>query len=180
MKPTEVVYRIVRMSIYSLMIQLEVVSFHSNVLMGTGDSFQLESVLISVPQLPICLETLLQKHVFLRVQIKQLGLKIIMLINQPENVSKYVHLFPLYLQEMIQGAVYLNVLLEVLPTIIPEDVFKNVRLYRSRLSLITQPIDAFLHAQLNQIILHQIKLINVFYCVLQIQKCMLITQQELV
>ena len=117
---------------------------------------------------------------FLRVQIKQLGLKIIMLIHQPENVSKYAHLFPLYLQVMIQGAVYLNVLLEVLPTIIPEDVFKNVRLYQGRLSLITQLIDAFLHVQLSRIILHQIKLINVFYCVLRIQKCMLITQQELV
>jgi len=58
MKPTEVVFRIARMSIYSLMIQLEVVSLHSNALMGTGDSFQLESVLINVPQLPICLETL--------------------------------------------------------------------------------------------------------------------------
>lgn len=136
--------------------------------------------MISVPQLPVCLETSLLKPVFLYVQIKQLGLKIIMLIHPPENVSKYVHLFHLYLQEMIQEVVFLNVLLEVLQIMIHEDVSRNVRLSPDKLSLIIQQIVAFLLVQHNQITLHQIKLINVFYCVLQIRKCMLITKQELV
>lgn len=148
--------------------------------MVIGAYFQQESVLISVPQLPVCLETSSLKPVFLHVQIKQLGLKIIMLIHPPENVSKYVHPFHLYLQEMIQEVVFLNVLLEVLQTIIHEDVSRNVRLSPDKLSLIIQQIVAFLLVQHNQITLHQIKLINVFYCVLQIRKCMPITKQELV
>ena len=81
---------------------------------------------------------------------------------------------------MILEVVFHNVLLAVMLIIIREDVFRNVQFFQDRHLLIILPIDVYLLVQLNLIILHRIRLINVCCNVLQIQRCMQIIQQELV